>query len=107
MDNRTLAHWNQSCASLRERIKGEPFPNAAIFVTKSTNRATLMFWAEDGFVSGVNYGIGEDQAEHRQIAREILAVAQQHGLINAKTEVLGPFESQAPILPLAELILRL
>jgi len=88
MDSRTLTRWNQSCASLKALTKGAPFPNAAVFVTKSTNSSTLIFWAELGIVSdGVLCGIGHDEADYRQIAQEILAVARQHGLIDAKTEV--------------------
>ncbi len=88
MDSRTLTRWNQSCASLKAQTKGAPFPNAAVFVTKSTNSATLIFWAELGICNAVRCEIGHDKANYQQIAQEILAVLQQHGLIDAKSAVL-------------------
>jgi hypothetical protein len=84
MDNQTLARWHENCAT----IKGGPFPNAAVFVTKSNNTATLVFWAGLGIISsGILCGIGGDQADYRQIAREILTVARQHGLLDETTQV--------------------
>jgi hypothetical protein len=89
MDRRTLKDWNHRCASLKERIKGVPFPEAMVFVTKSANSAILIFLRELGLSDGVGVrcGIGHAKANYLQIAEEIFAVARQHDLIDTKTKL--------------------
>jgi hypothetical protein len=92
--DQTLARWHGACA----KVEGGPFPYAAVFVTKSNNSATLLFWAKrDTIDAGLLCSIGGDHANCQQIANEILIVARNHSLVDDATET-SVFEG-SPVQP--------